>query len=114
MSLRLGFATNSLGLGGVVGGVAAGGVAVLGGVAVAGGVLGVAVEGGVVVVGGVAGVMTTAGGEGGGAEAAVVAGRFGHPTRKSARTSRGATRSKLPRRCDMLLNPPFDDLFTDL
>jgi len=38
---------------------------------------------------------------GGGAEAAVVAGRFGHPARKRERTSTGATSSALPRRCAM-------------
>src|SRR6266498_1220833 len=58
----------------------------LGGV---GDVGGVTVEGGVTVGGGV-----------------TVAGRFGHPTRKRARTNRGATRNTLPRRCDMFLDPP--------
>src|SRR6266705_2333094 len=38
---------------------------------------------------------------GGGAEAAVVAGRFGHPARKRERTSTGTTSSALPRRCAM-------------
>ena len=34
-------------------------------------------------------------------DAAVVAGRFGHPARKRERTSTGATSSALPRRCAM-------------
>src|SRR6266849_6079551 len=38
---------------------------------------------------------------GGGAEAAVVAGRFAHPARKRERTSTGTTSSALPRRCAM-------------
>src|SRR6266852_5515394 len=59
-------------------------------------------------VGGVDGVGGVAGVVGGGAAVPVciVAGRFGHPTRKRARISRGATRNKLPRRCDMFLDPP--------
>src|SRR5437867_4212206 len=104
MSLRLGFSVNSLtlgGWGGVVG--PGGGVTVLGGVVGPGG--GVTVLGGVV---GPGGGVTVLGGVGGGAAVplVIVAGRFGHPTRKRARTSRGATRSKLPRRCDMFLDPP--------
>src|SRR5438876_7967069 len=101
MSLRLGFSVNSLTLGGgggvagVVGGVE-GGVTVLGGV---GGTVGG-------VVGGDIGGVTGAVGGGGATSARIVAGRFGHPTRKRARTSRGATRNTLPRRCDMFLDPP--------
>src|SRR5438094_4948100 len=100
MSLRLGFSVNSLTLGGW-GGVGVGPVG--GGVTVEGGVTeggGVTVGGGVTEGGGV-----TVGG-GGATSARIVAGRFGHPTRKRARTSRGATRNTLPRRCDMFLDPP--------
>jgi len=99
--LRLGFSVNSLtlggwgGVGGVVGGVE-GGVTVLGGV---GGTVGG-------VVGGDVGGVTGAEGGGGATPACIVAGRFGHPTRKRARTNRGATRNTLPRRCDMFLDPP--------
>jgi hypothetical protein len=50
--------------------------------------------------------------EGAGAEAAVVAGRFGHPTRNKLRTNSGATRNKLPRRCNMFVDPPFNDFLT--
>jgi len=75
-----------------------GGVGGDGGVTVGGGVT---VEGGVTVGGG----GVTVGG-GGATPACIVAGRFGHPTRKRARTNRGATRNTLPRRCDMFLDPP--------
>jgi len=87
------------GVGGVAGVVGVGGVAVLGG-----GVTGATVEGGVV--GGGVGGVTGAVGGGAAVPVCIVAGRFGHPTRKRARISRGATRNKLPRRCDMFLDPP--------
>ena len=101
---------NSLTLGGW-GGVDGGGVTVLGGVVGPGG--GVTVLGGGVV--GPGGGVTVLGGVGGGAAVplVIVAGRFGHPTRKRARINRGATRSKLPRRCDMFFEPPFNDRVID-
>src|SRR6266498_909501 len=99
MSLRFGLAMNSLGLrGGAGAGAGAGGAAAMGGGVGAGDGAG----------GGGAG-ATEGGGAGAGTAACIVAGRFVHPTRKSARTSRGATRNKLPGRCDMFLDPPVDD-----
>src|SRR6266508_3801868 len=109
MSLRLGLAVNSLGLGGVTGACADGAGVGVGVVVDGGGVAGSTGVGGVV---GGATWVGAGGAAGAGTAAAVVAGRFGHPTRKRVRTSRGATRNKLPRRCDMFLDPPFRRPFT--
>jgi hypothetical protein len=81
MSFKLSVAWNSLGIGGVVLGAVAG-AAIVG-----------AIEGAV------DGAAAAGAGEpvGGGALAAVVAGRFGHPTRKRERTSTGTASSALPR-----------------
>src|SRR5712692_5103778 len=91
MSLRLSVAMNSPGRGGVV--VGAGVVAVMpppeGAAAPAG-----------------------AGAPGAGADAPLVAGRLGHPTRNRVRISTGITRSALPRRWIiggvLLVNVPVD------
>src|SRR5882672_9989170 len=88
-SFRLSVSRNSLGAGGVVLGAAVAGASGAGVIApprVSPPVEGAADEGAPV---------------GGGAEAAVVAGRFGHPARKRERTSTGATSSAFPRRCAM-------------
>src|SRR5215471_12468344 len=82
MSRRFSFSANSLGFGGAPGGGA--------------GIAGVAVEGGSVDGAGAGGGVATTGA---GAEAALVAGRLGHPARNTASSSRGATSTALVHRC---------------
>jgi hypothetical protein len=95
---------NSLGFGGVVLGAAGAGALTGGGVTGA--------DGGLTMLGalgalGMLGALGAAGAGGAGAEATVVAGRFGHPTRKRVRASSGTTSSTLPRRCAMMSDPPL-------
>src|SRR5512138_1271978 len=88
-SFKLALAVNSLGAGGVVLGAAVEGATGDGVIPGAGVVEGAAAEG-------------LGEPEGAGAEAAVVAGRFGQPTRKRERAITGtASSSALPRRCAM-------------
>src|SRR5215469_15099418 len=99
MSFRFGLAMNSLGFGWATGAGAGAGA----GVIAAGGGVGAGAGAGAGVGAGAGAAATGAGTAAG----EVIAGRFGHPARKSTRISSGAARSKLPRLCDMFLNPPF-------